>query len=81
MTLDKYIAIKWPHRAAVHGTAERAKVIVCGVFVCVCIYNIPHLFLAKKIGKSCVGYAVGGVISRVYSWFTFVVNAITPFQC
>ena len=80
MTLDKYIAIKWPHIAAVHSTAGRAKVIVSGVFVCVCIYNIPHLFLAKKIGKSCVGYAVGGVISRVYSWFTFVINAIIPFS-
>ena len=80
MMLDKYIAIKWPHKAAVHSTAERAKLIVFGVCFSVCIYNIPHLFLAKKIGKNCVGYAVGGIISRVYSWFTFAVNAIVPFS-
>ena len=80
MTLDKYIAIKWPHKAAVHSSVERAKLLVFGVFFSVCIYNLPHIFLAKKIGKNCVGYAVGGIISRVYSWFTFVVNAIIPFS-
>ena len=33
MTLDKYIAIKWPHRAATYSTPERAKLIVVGLSV------------------------------------------------
>ena len=28
MTLDKYIAIKWPHKAATYSTPSRAKIIV-----------------------------------------------------
>ena len=32
MTLDKYIAIKWPHRAAIHSTPGRAKMITMGLY-------------------------------------------------
>ena len=32
MTSDKYIAIKWPHRAAIYSTSRRATVTVIGVF-------------------------------------------------
>ena len=49
MTLDKYIAIKWPHKAATYSTPRRAKRIVVTLFVCVCIYNIPHLFLSSAL--------------------------------
>ena len=44
MTIDKYIAIKWPHRAATYSTPRRAKLIVAVVSVWVIIYNVPHLF-------------------------------------
>ena len=44
MTLDKYIAIKWPHKAAIYSTARRAKIITGSVSICVCIYSIPHFF-------------------------------------
>ena len=33
MTVDKYIAIKWPHRAATYSTPKRAKLIAVGVYV------------------------------------------------
>ena len=49
MTLDKYIAIKWPHRAATHSTPKRAKLIVVTLYVCVCIYNFPHFFLQESL--------------------------------
>ena len=52
MTLDKYIAIKWPHRAATYSTSRRANLITVGVYVCVFIYNIPHFFLSSVIGVS-----------------------------
>ena len=34
MTTDKYIAIKWPHRAATYSTPRRAKMIAVGLSVC-----------------------------------------------
>ena len=79
MTLDKYIAIKFPHRAAVYSTPRRAKIVVVAVCVSVCIYNVPHFFISGIIGNQCSAYGTTIVISRVYSWFSFVLNAVIPF--
>ena len=79
MTIDKYIAIKWPHKAATNSTAKKAKIIVVVVFCCAVIYNIPNLFASKLIRVLCYGYTAGGFITKVYSWFSFVLNGIIPF--
>ena len=79
MTVDKYIAIKWPHRATSYSTPKRAKATIVVVFICVVIYNVPHFFASKLIRLQCFGYRVGGVVTKVYSWFSFVLNAIIPF--
>ena len=79
MTLDKYIAVKWPHRAATYSTPQRAKMITVGVYVCVFIYNIPHFFLSSVIGGQCFNFGISSVFSKVYSWFSFVLNAVIPF--
>ena len=79
MTVDKYIAIKWPHRAATYSTPGRTKWIVVGLCVCVFIYNIPHFFLSRVIGGQCFAYSVDKLITKVYSWLSFVLNAIIPF--
>ena len=79
MTSDKYIAIKWPHRAAIYSTSRRATMTVIGVYAAVIIYNIPHVFMSKLKGDVCVAYSAGGVIAKFYSWLSFVVNAIIPF--
>ena len=80
MTMDKYIAIKWPHRAALYSTPKKTKIIVFCIFLSVTIFNIPHLFISSVIGGECVGYATGGRITNVYSWFSFVINALIPFS-
>ena len=79
MTVDKYIAVKWPHRAATYSTPQRAKMITVGVYVCVFIYNIPHFFLSSVIGGQCFNFGISSVFSKVYSWFSFVLNAVIPF--
>ena len=80
MTVDKYIAIKWPHRAATYSTPRKTKIIVSGIFLSVTIFNIPHLFISNVVGGECVGYATGGKITNIYSWFCFVINAMIPFS-
>ena len=80
MTVDKYIAIKWPHRAAIYSTPKRAKITIIIVFICVVIYNVPHLLASRLIGVTCLGYRAGGIITKVYSWFSFVLNGIIPFS-
>ena len=79
MTIDKYIAIKWPHKAASYSTPRRVKITVIVACIVAIIYNIPHFFLTGVIGRSCVSYSVGGVITKIYSWLTFVINAMIPF--
>ena len=80
MTLDKYVAIKWPHRAAIYSTPSRARFIALGVLVCTLSYNVPHLFLGGLLGGQCLAYVVGGTITRVYSCISFSLNGIIPFS-
>ena len=80
MTIDKYLAIKWPRKAAVYSTSRRAKITVVVLYICIVIYNSPHLIFSGVIGTECLGYAVGGFLTKVYSWTTFVLNAIIPFS-
>ena len=79
MTVDKYIAIKWPHRAATYSTPRRTRIIAGGLYVSVSIYNIPHFFLSSVIGGQCLNFGIRSVITTVYSWFSFALNAIIPF--
>ena len=79
MTFDKYIAIKWPHKAATFSTPRRAKITAIAVWVCVFIYNIPHLFITKLDGYLCLGYGIGGTFTKIYSWVTFSINGLLAF--
>ena len=80
MTVDKYIAIKWPHRAVIHSTPRKARAICCAVIVCTLCYNIPHIFATNAVGDQCLVYVVGGILTKRYSWITFLVNGIIPFS-
>ena len=80
MTIDKYVAIKWPHRAAMYSTPKRARSIPLCVIICALCYNVPHLFASSVIGDQCFAYAVGGTKTVVFSWITFLVNGIIPFS-
>ena len=45
MTLDKYIAIKWSHKAATYSTPRRAKIIVLALTVSINLYLQHSSFL------------------------------------
>ena len=79
MTLDKYIAIKWPHKAATHSAPGTARKITMALYISVCIYNIPHFFISNASHGQCFAYGISSIMTRVYSWFTFVLNAIIPY--
>ena len=79
MTLDKYIAIKWPHKAATYSTPTRAKMIAVGWYIFAFVYNIPPLFLSYIISNQCYNYGNSSVIARVHTWLSFVLNAAIPF--
>ena len=49
------------------------------IWVFAIIYNIPHTFLTGLIERSCIAYSIVGVITKIYSWLMFFINAIIPF--
>ena len=49
MTIDKYIAIRWPHKAATKSSPKRAKAIIVTILIVVSIYNLPHLHKEGKV--------------------------------
>ena len=65
MTVDKYVAIKWPHKSAIYSTPRKAKFILMGVFIFSLIFNFSHIFLTSLVRGKCRGYVIGGLISKV----------------
>ena len=81
MTIDKFIAIKWPHRAATLSTSGWARITALGVFIWAFIYNILHYFAASIVGGQCSALAISSIYTKVYSSLSFVINGIIPFMC
>ena len=79
MTFDKYVAIKWPHRSAMYSTPRRSKVVILTIIICVAMYNLPHFFITTVVAGGCYGYSVKSILTKIYSWFTIVINAVIPF--
>ena len=79
MTIDKFVAIKWPHRAATYSTPKRAKVIIVATITLVAMYNMPHFFITAVEKGNCYGYSIKSIATKIYSWFTIVLNGIIPF--
>ena len=78
MTVDKFAAIKWPHKAAIYSTSSRAKFILAGLFIFSLVYNVPHFLTASMVDNRCEPFVFGGVIAKVFNWFSFLVKGIIP---
>ena len=79
MTIDKYIAIKWPHKAATYSTPGRAKMTILTIITFVALYNFPQFFITTLIEGNCYAYSAKGILTKVFSWSTFVLNGVIPF--
>eukprot|EP00918_Siedleckia_nematoides_P067432 GHVU01146825.1.p1 GENE.GHVU01146825.1~~GHVU01146825.1.p1 ORF type:complete len:340 (-),score=-4.58 GHVU01146825.1:281-1243(-) len=76
IAVNRYIAVCKPLRAATLCTMKKTRVQVIIMFLCVCIYNIPH-FLAESVYGNMADqfYAKGSYFSLLYntiSYMTFV---------
>ena len=80
MTIDKYVAIKWPLRATTFSASTNALSMTLGVIICTLCYNVPHLFASDLVRHMCVGYVLGGLKTKIYFWINFLVNFIIPFS-
>ena len=81
MTIDRFVAIRWPMRALELCTARRAKW-MCGVaivlgFVC----KLPYIWLTKPVGESdCLPFGnTENELIRVYYWINTSLGCYIPF--
>ena len=81
MTIDKYVAIKWPHRAVSYSTPKRTKIILTGILICALIYNLPHIFLPYLASGKCLGlshFLATSIFVKIFSSSAFVLNGFIP---
>ena len=80
MTIDKYIAIKWPHKGATYSIPRKVKSILSGVLTFTILYNVRHIFMTSLVRGRCRAYVVGHIIKEVLTWLSFLVNGFIPFS-
>ena len=81
MTFERFYSIIRPHKAASFNTVKRAKIFVTCIVCVSIVFNIPHLFTTKQVGKSCVpfGNAIVYITGQLYCWLSLTVNFFLPF--
>ena len=79
MTIDKYIAINWPHKAAPYSTPKIAKISVLAILTFVILYNLPHIFFTEVVTGKCYAYSVKSILTKLHSWCSFGLNGVIPF--
>ena len=79
MTLDKLIAIKFPHRSAALCTAKRAKILSAINFLAIAIFHLPNLDFSKSVGKGeCARYVKEGWYVIAYSYLSIILIPVVP---
>ena len=81
MTFDKYLAIKWPHRAATYSTSKRVNIFIIILYVFSIIYNSIVFFITGLNRGDCSLVLLNETTARVhnvYTWITFVIDGIIP---
>ena len=78
MTIDKYIVIKWPHKASVLSTPRRAKMVALGICTYSLVYNIKHLITFTTFNGECMAYNREGLVNAIFSWMGFIFTGVIP---
>ena len=79
MTIDKCLAIRFPHKASLFCTPKRAKIALLLSFVFLVIFNSPHFYLTRLVVLDCAGYAVKHPLVEAYVYLSFIVASLIPF--
>ena len=80
VTLDRFIAIRFPFKAATWSRRSRIRNILIITYVAVAIFYIPMALMSAVVdGTVCAAFAVRSVASQVLSNVNLVVLPIIPF--
>ena len=79
VTVDRFIAVRFPFRARQYCTPSRAYKIVGVIIVLMSLCQLPHLHYFAQVGRSCQGFGVSDKWAVVFVWFNTALNSLIPF--
>lgn len=80
MTVDRFIAIRYPLKAVIHCTPRRAKITIA-VTICVSlVYNLPLAFISEMVDDIiCAGFAKKDPLTEIIAVIHFITNSLMAF--
>ena len=82
MTVDRFLAIRYPFKARTLCSAYRARVAIACISVFSLLYTLPYLFTSGLIYKtrSCLAVLTKHKLSTIYNWVNIFLGSIIPFS-
>jgi len=80
MTIDRYIAIKYPLKASFYCTPKRAKITIIVALTVSLIYNLPLTFTSRMVNHvTCAFLSSPGRLTEVLASINSVISTVIPF--
>ena len=80
MTVDRYIAVRYPLQAASYCSARRSRRILLVLLTGCAIYNIPYIYTTGVVNHTtCVATMTRTTFTLSFSLIRFLLNAALPF--
>ena len=80
MTIDRFVAVRYPLQASKWCTPKRAKITMVITFIVMILFAIPCIFNADIINKtSCVSFANPSRFIQMMAIINLCINSLLPF--
>jgi hypothetical protein len=81
MTVDRFIAIRWPLRARTICTTRRTRITIGCILLTTYVYTLPYFFTAGHLPgyAGCAAVLTTATLPVVYNWVNIFLASIVPF--
>ena len=81
MTVDRFLAIRYPLKAKTLCSVRRARITITCITIGVIIYTLPYFFTSGLLSdnRTCVAVATKDKLSVVYNWLNIFLGSVIPF--
>ena len=80
LSLDRFLAIKFPLKAPVLCSVRRANISLVSIAVVAVVFTLPILFTAKSPdGRICAAHASGTLLDQIHAVVSLLLFSIVPF--
>ena len=81
MTVDRFLAVRYPFKARSICSVYRARIIIVCISAVMMIYTLPYFFTAGLLSDNhtCVAVVTKDNFSVVYNWINIFLGSVIPF--